>query len=226
MRPLGYACDRAREVAEITRMVAASRYDLLIMDVDGVGDADSRLVREIRGITSILPIILVTERPTVETAMAAVNLAVSAYFVKPISLDHLVLHAQRLVAGSQLRRIVTDVRTRSRLWDDAVAKLQNMLQEPLDGDIMELAGPLLTTTFEGVVSSVTDLRRVIDCLMATNRPVPRSEVTAMWHKLDLTRTALHETISVLEETKHAFKSKRLGELRRQLQGLLGILEQD
>jgi hypothetical protein len=49
---------------------------------------------------------------------------------------------------------------------------------------------------------------------------------AMWRKLDLTRTALHETVTVLEETKHAFKSKRLGDLRRQLQGLLGVLEQD
>jgi hypothetical protein len=45
-------------------------------------------------------------------------------------------------------------------------------------------------------------------------------------KMDLTRAALQETVSALEESKHAFKSKRLGELRRQLQALLAILEKE
>jgi DNA-binding response OmpR family regulator len=226
LRTMGYAFDRTRDVAEIASMVAATQYDLLILDVDGSGDADSRLVRETRKAASVLPIILVTECPTVETAMAAINLAVSAYLVKPITFDHFMLHIRRSVARSRLHRAVTDVRARSALWNNAVANLEHLLQEPLDGSIMELAGPLLTTTFENVVASVADLRRVIDCLVATNDSLPQSEAMALWRKLDLTRTALRETVAVLEETKHAFKSKRLGELRRQLQGLLGVLEQD
>ena len=38
--------------------------------------------------------------------------------------------------------------------------------------------------------------------------------------------ALRETIQALEETKHVFKSKRLKELRQQLQGVLGVLERE
>jgi DNA-binding NarL/FixJ family response regulator len=226
LRPMGFECDCAHDIAAAPRMVAATHYDVLVLDIGGAADVDAQLMRETRAVAGIVPIIVVTQHPTIETAMTAVEASVAAYLVKPIAFDHFLLHIRRSAARSRLHRTVTEVRARSALWDESVAKLQCLLQEPIEGSIMELAGPLLTTTFEGLVASVADLRRIIDCLAATNYSLPRSEVMAMWHKLDLTRTALRETVNVLEETKHAFKSKRLGELRRQLQGLLGVLEKD
>jgi ActR/RegA family two-component response regulator len=226
LRSVGYACDCMCDVAGVANMLASPLYDLLILDVGGSNGADARLVHEVREVANTLPIILATDCPCVETAMTAINLSVVAYLVKPIPFDYLLRYVQRSVVRSQLHRAIADMRTRSKLWDDTVAGLLEILQEPLAGEFMELAGPLLTTSFEGVVASVADLRRVLECVVENNRNVPRSEAMAMWHKLDLTRTALSETIAVLEETKHAFKSKRLGELRQQLQGLLGVLERD
>ena len=43
-------------------------------------------------------------------------------------------------------------------------------------------------------------------------------------KLKIVQRTLQEVIGVLEESKHVFKSKRLGELRKQFQDLLDDLE--
>ncbi len=225
LRKQGYECHCTHDAADILGMVASTPYDLLIMDVGVSGNDGLQLIRRVRETTHGLPIILVTDSPTVETAVAALHMAVAAYLVKPLKFEEFHPHVHRSVARGRLHRAVAGVRTRSLLWDDTVIRLQELLKEPFEGSIAELAGPLLKTTFDGVVASVSDLRQVLDCLIATNHPKPQAEVADLARKLDLTHAALRETVSVLEESKHAFKSKRLGGLRRQLQALLAILEQ-
>jgi CheY-like chemotaxis protein len=224
LRKAGYECDCASTAEEAARMIATIQYDVLILDITMPGNTCLQLVHKANEASRGLPIILVTDCPTLETAVDAVHLPVTAYLIKPIDFDQLRPHIQRSVTRSRLYRAVTDVRSRFMLCDDAVSKLQNLLQEPLQGNVATLVGPLLTTTFESIVKSVVDLRHVINVLTTTDHAMPRTEVAGLLNKLDLTRVALRETVRTLEESKHAFKSKRLGELRRQLQGLLGILE--
>jgi ActR/RegA family two-component response regulator len=225
LREAGYECHCAHDAANLVGKVASTPYDLLIMDVGVSGNEDLKLVQCVRKMAHGLSIILVTDSPTLETAVAALHMSVAAYLVKPLDFEQVHPHIHRSVARSRLHRVVSGVRTRSILWDSAVSKLQDILEEPFEGSIAELVGPILKTTFAGVIASVADLRRMLDCLVAPDHTKPPSEVMELLKKLELTRNALRETISVLEESKHAFKSKRLGELRRQLQALLGILEQ-
>lgn len=226
LRAAGYYCDRTSEAVDIPQMLAVTPYDLLVLDIGESGNASRQLVHEAKKAAGGVPIILVTDRPTVETAVDALHLAFAAYLVTPLDLKQLELHVRRSVARGRMHRVVSGLQMRSTLWDNGVGNLQCLLQEPLNTNVMDLIGPVLTTTFEGLVSSVTDLRRVLDCLVATNPSgAPRSDIVELRNKLEIARTAVRETIGVLEETKHAFKSKRLGELRRQLQALLGILEQ-
>jgi len=225
LRKLGYVCDCAANAAEVTVMIGANHYDALILDVHMPGNAGLQLVRHIHEMKEGLPIILVTDQPTTETAVDAVHLRIAAYLVKPIEIDVLHPHIQRSVARGRMYRVVTDVRSRFLLWDDTACKLQQLLQEPVRGSISSLTEPLLATTFEGIVKSVIDLRRLIDLMTTADNSAERKELSKMLNKMELTRVALRETVHVLEESKHAFKSKRLGELRRQLQGLLGVLDQ-
>ncbi len=225
LRKMGYECDCASNAGETTLMIGANHYDALILDVGMPGNTGLQLVRHVKEVREVLPIILVTDQPTIETAVAAVHLPVVAYLIKPVDLDTLHPHIQRSVARSRMYRAVTDVRSRFLLWDDAAGKLQQLLQDPINGNMASLTGPLLTTTFEGIVKSVIDLRRLIDLMAPTDNSAQRKELSGLLNKMELTRVALRETILILEESKHAFKSKRLGELRRQLQGLLGVLEQ-
>jgi DNA-binding response OmpR family regulator len=226
LRQVGYACDCACNAEETAQMMAATQYDALILDIGLPGNAHLQLVRKINETVRGLPIILIADHPTIETAVDAIHLPVTAYLVKPIDLDQLQTYLKQSIARTRLYRAVTDIRSRFTLWDHAVGQLQELLQEPLNTNVATLIGPLLTTTFENIVKSVVDLRHLIDVLTTADFTTQRTEAAELLNKMELTRIALRETVRVLEESKHAFKSKRLGELRHQLQGLLGILEQE
>lgn len=226
LRDAGYHCDCTSSAADIPQMIAATPYDLLVLDIVESGNAGRQLIHETKQVAGGLPIILVTDRPTVETAVDALHLAIVAYLVKPLNLEQLHLHVRRSVVRSRLHRVAADIHARSIHCEDTAQKLQELVQQPLSKDVTELVGPMLSTTFSGLVTSVADLRRLLDCLVVTNRTAAsRSETAELLNKLEMVRTAMHEAVGVLEETKHAFKSKRLGELRRQLQAVLGVLDE-
>lgn len=74
----------------------------------------------------------------------------------------------------------------------------------------------LDLTFKNVVGALSDLRQLTAALTG---PETEREVCHLLEcpRLATLTKALEDTIGVLEETKGAFKSKRLGELRRSLE---------
>ena len=225
LRKAGCDCDCACDAAEAAQRLATSRYDVLIADIKMPGNAELQFVLEASEISQGLPIILVTGYPTLQTAVDAVHLPVAAYLIKPIDFDQLLALIQQCILRSSLYRAVTDVRRRLKLWDAEVSGLEDLLKTPFKHDVAESVRSLLATAFQGVAKSLVELRRVSEMMAISNISIEPAETTAMLDKLELTRHALRETVRILEESKNAFKSKRLGELRRQLQGLLGVLEQ-
>ena len=223
LRKAGYACDCASDAAEAAGLIASTRYDVLISDIKMPGNAELQLVFKANELARGMPIILVTGYPTLDTAVEAVHSPVVAYLIKPVNFEELLALVEQSVARSSLYRTVMESRKRLKLWGEEMGGLQELLQGPLKEGVAEPARSMLTTTFEIVAKSLLDLRRVTEVLAVTDETIVPSETVGLLNKLDLTRNALRETISVLEESKQAFKSKRLGELRRQLQGLLGVL---
>jgi ActR/RegA family two-component response regulator len=222
----GCRCDSAIDVGETVNAIATMEYDTMILDAGMPDNPWQQYVRAISETAPGMPIILVTGHPTIETAIDAVHLPVAAYLIKPINFDKLLTLTQQSVVRSRLYRMVTDVRTRIKQWDTEVGGLESILREPLSDNIAGLLRSLLTTTFDGIAKSMVDLRRVVDILANVHSSDSQSEVTGLLNKLSVSRNAVRETVEVLEESKHAFKSKRLGDLRRQLQGLLIFLEQE
>jgi DNA-binding response OmpR family regulator len=225
LRKAGYTCDCASDAAQAAQLICACCYDVLISDIKMPGNAALELVLQAKETAQGLPIILVTGYPTLQTAVRAVNLPVCAYLIKPIDFGDLLLLVQQCVIQRDLYRTAVQVQARLKLWDEEVAGLEAVLSQPLKQGVAEPARSLLATVFEGVAKSLTELRHVTECLAVADATMHPSETAALLDKLELTRHALRKTVRTLEESKNAFKSKRLGELRRQLQGLLGVLEQ-
>lgn len=226
LRGANYQCDCASNADDALSMIAATNYDVFLLDAEMAGNSWLELVRKTNETASGLPVILVTDHPTMETAIDAVHLPVEAYLVKPIDFNVLQPFLRRSAVRCRLYRTVTDVKERIARWNTVADKLQELLREPLDANLVNLAGPLLTATFDNILKSVVDLRRLFSTLSLSDYMVQRAGTSELLGKMDLTRTALRETIMALEESKHAFKSKRLGELRRQLQAVLGVLDQE
>lgn len=229
LRNANYRCDCAHNADQATSMLAAESYDAFILDAEMPGNSRLELVHAMSETACGLPVILVTSHPTIETAVNAIHLPVEAYLVKPIRFEQMAKHLTRAVSRRRLYRTVTNVRDRMARWNDAVEKLQMLLLEPLNGSAAAMIGPMLASTFENIVASAVEFRRIINILNYDEQSEQRpdsSETKEMVEKMNLIQAALQETVFVLEESKHAFKSKRLGELRRQLQALLEILKRD
>lgn len=226
LRKAGYAVDCASDAAEAARMLAAETYDVLISDIKMPGNAELEIVLEVNELAHGLPIILVTGYPAIETAARAVEHAVVAYLIKPVDMDELLAHTKAAAARSRLYRVVTDLQKRLTDWHDYVGKLQELLRKPLTTDVTAPARSLLALTFEMVAKAIIDQGRVVRFLAVADNAVQPEGVEGLLGKSEMIENALRETIQALEETKHVFKSKRLKELRQQLQGVLGILERE
>jgi YesN/AraC family two-component response regulator len=226
LRKVGYAVDAVSGVEEAIGLLNKNRYDVLIADIRMPGNENLDLVLKTNESVRGLPIVLVTGYPTLETAVHAVNLAIAAYLIKPLDFDELLSIVRQCVARSMLRQAVAESRKRLALWNDDIAEIEKLLDEPILGDATEPANSMLATTFEMIAKSLAELKRATGVLTTADHPHNDGRTGELIGKLTLTRKALQQTIIELEESKHAFKSKRLGSLRRQLQVLVGILDQD
>ena len=153
----GYACTCAEDAAEAARFLAQQPYDVLISDIKMPGNSHLQLVQEAREIAAGMPIILVTGYPSVETAVQAVRLPVSAYLSKPVDVNELLPLVAQCIARARLLRIVTLARTRMKNWSAELNELAELLGGPAKMPLSEPAGVLLTGIFDTLVKSLGDL---------------------------------------------------------------------
>jgi DNA-binding response OmpR family regulator len=216
----GFHCDSARDSAEASRLLSDS-HDILISDIRMPGNAHLEFLRDVHARMPLLQIIVVTGYPSVETAIDSLRLSFADYLLKPIdwhefrqSISHALerRHAARLaqeglgevtsvsIEEGQLEHAGAEGSGRPLDWT-----LKNYLAQNINrmNVLYSNFNQTLSRIAEGTVSTQTDVCEFMQC--------PR---------LGAYKEALLDTVEVLERTKHAFKSKELGELRRRLEGLL------
>jgi DNA-binding NtrC family response regulator len=176
--------------------LAQESFDLLFSDVHLPGNQQLRWVQQVLARDSAPVVVLMTGNPELESTLRAANLAVAGYLVKPLDLGAL---------GDLCEEIVADRRHRRELLDLSreTARLLATSREP---------GQVDPTVREHLARLAHNLS------LASRHPAPRGTIhaasNAPW------RATLAEAIAVLEKTKHAFRSKDLGALRRRLEETL------
>ena len=214
LRREGYDCDTVADGVAAMARVEANPYDLLITDLEMPGNSDLGLVRQIAASRGGLPVLVITGVPSVRSAMACVELPVAAYLLKPV------------VFADLLPRVQTAV-NRFRSWQ-AMQQAEKRLSD-MRNDYEHLAAPgtvsangvdvFLSLTLRNVMGSLTDLQQLGRAL--SGNPVePHACQLLNCPRGAQLNEAVRETIRVLEETKNAFKSKALGELRHKLELML------
>jgi len=214
LRKEGYHVDTVADGAGAAQAIAEASYDLLITDIDMPGNAELDLVRQVAHLSGGLPVIVITGVPTVRSAVAAIDLPVTAYLGKPVHFPELLQRVSQAVA--RFRSYQAMQRTEARL---RAARLEG--DPPAATDRGNGVDTFLTLTLRNVMGSLTDLEQLGRAL--TTRTPPAGA-----HPCQLIncprgaqlRQAVEDTIAVLEETKGSFKSKALGDLRARLELLL------
>lgn len=191
LRRSGFDVVFADGPAAADQALDASAFDVVLSDVQMPGNFRLEWIeRRLRG-ECPPPILLMTGSPELETAMRAANLPVAGYLLKPLYYDE---------AAVTIERLATDHRRRLELLD-------------LSRGVTHLLASAAATD-----PLARELRRLAEQLAIEARRSPRDSSPA--HAADSWRDAITETIAVLEKTKHSFRSKELGELRRRLERLV------
>ena len=184
------------------------------------GNSDLDLVRRIADTVGGLPVIILTGYPSLASAIAAIDLPVAAYLVKPVEFSKLLRRIESAVDRYRSYRVVHAAEERLRGWRDEVARLT-----PAEPSVRPVASSghadaFLALTLRNVMGSLRDLEQLSRALVRDNTEITACQLLNCPRGMAL-QQALEETVAVLNETKTAFKSKLLGDLRRRLETVLG-----
>jgi DNA-binding response OmpR family regulator len=214
LRLEGYECVTASDGARALEAIVDHPFDLLITDLEMPGNSDLALVRRVAQVRGGLPVIILTGFPSVRSAVASIELPVAAYLTKPVSLPTLI---------EKVNASVTRFRS-FRSMQDAEVRLNDMRQRydqlaVQRGPGAPNADTFLSLALRNVLGSLTDLEQLGRALAGTPVDAHACQIMNCARGSQLT-AAVEHTVAVLEETKHAFKSKQLAELRQRLELLL------
>ncbi len=213
LRAEGYDCVTARDGARALAEAGAAEFDLLITDLEMPGNSDLQLVRRIAEGCGGLPVIILTGFPSVRSAVACIDLPVVAYLTKPVVFPELLDRVGRAVKRFRLYQAMQRAEQRMRSWRDDLQQLATG-EATVDGKVP--ADLFLTLTLRNVMGSLTDIEHLGRAL--AKQPVGEHACQLLNCPRGAQLQAVVEgTIKVLEESKTAFKSKALGELRRKLE---------
>jgi YesN/AraC family two-component response regulator len=211
LRRCGFTCAGVATGAEALAQIGIMEVDAVISDIHMPGNAGLELVESIRQIAPHLPVVLLTGRPTVESAARSVRLPVAAYLTKPPNIEELCNILDEAIADHRSARLVRSGRERLQLWEKEVDAIERELRVAPPGKPGGPVASYLRMTLRQVLLMLADLEQATAGL---ERSGPGSLVSVE-HE-----AALRKAVEVLERTKQNFKSKDLAELRKQLEQLL------
>ncbi|MBN1824818.1 MAG: response regulator [Candidatus Eisenbacteria bacterium] len=216
----GYECDGVPDGSAALARLEKDAYDLLIADIRMPGNEHLELVDHTRRVVEGLPIILITGYPSEETARDAIGTSVVKYLEKPYDNQALIDAVGRSIARYRTAQAIRRSSERMREWSGEMEQLMHRIAEPEP----DTARPLPLVEFidlwlRSIMAALADLRHLTEGMLYSP---DSSDVCRLMEcpRLDNLTRKIRRTIDVLEETKGSFKSKALGDLRRDLETTL------
>jgi DNA-binding response OmpR family regulator len=210
----GFQFTVAVDAASAQAPLAHADFDLLLCDINLPDGDGPGIVEAIAGRNRGVPVIFLTGQPSLETAIRSVQLRVVAYLIKPPNLDELHRLVVRAVAAHRERRAISASRHRLKDWDGQLAQLEQALEGP---DRVPTAVEHMRLTLHQLGALLQDLDRSITAV--SGEQAGQDALVQMDFVASLRRT-----VQVLERTRMNFKSKALGDLRKELEGVLQRLD--
>jgi len=209
----GFTCDYAGSAPEALEKLKSKTYDVLLSDIYMPGNAGLELIESVPSIAEGLPVVLLTGNPSMATATRSVRLRVAAYLTKPPDFEELCAVLRSAIAEGQSLRTLRDSRRRLQNWDHDVEMIQKLLQQTTAAGYRPAMQSYLHLTLRNLVVGLVELENLLienGDQVGAGQAIQTQELTS----------AVRKTISVLQKTRDHFKSKELGELRKELETLM------
>lgn len=207
------------------KKLLTSQHDALITDIRMPGNMQFEFLRDVRTRFPLLPIVLVTGYPSVQTAVEALRLSFTDYLLKPVDWPDLRRAVGEAVKRTTVVRMTTAVREEANRLLASLERLQDSLPRVGSGaNEPELAWSLdafLAQHFAQMAALGNRIRSVLASRLRGGSETPMDVCRTMQcPRLDAYREALESTVDILMKTKHSFRSKDLGLLRSKIEQLL------
>ncbi len=209
----GCVVDRVLDSAAAEQQLREHHYDLLVADIFMPGNVRLELIEHLPRLAAGLPVILLTGRPSVETAARSVRLPVAAYLTKPPDLTELRNEAHQAILNYRNLRTLALGRERLQAWQASLAEIETLLRHGHRQDQATPWNRYLAVTLQNLMLTLLELKQFSENIAVTNALGPSVRQAELL-------SAVQRTITVLHNTRHHFKSKDLGDLRRELEALL------
>jgi len=210
----GFECELAGSAAEALERLRTKEFDVLLSDINMPGNAALELIENLPASNAGMPVILLTGDPSVATATRSVRLRVTAYLTKPPDMDELCRLLHAAVAERRNVRALNDSRQRLQDWSREIGQLQQLLLQPAAADRQATMRSYVRLTLRNLVVSLIELEHL---MIHDGERLGMDEAVEKQELLN----AVRKTVGVLQKTRDHFKSKELGELRKELETLLG-----
>ena len=138
LRKEGHAAAEADSGEKALAEVRAAYFDLLLMDYKMPGMNGLQVLQEVKKFNPEIDVIMMTAYGTIETAVEAMKAGAVDYVTKPIDLDELVLHINRISERRILLR--ENEMMRQRLQEQGVTADQIVFRSPQMEGLVNLAG--------------------------------------------------------------------------------------
>lgn len=225
LRDQGYDCDCAIDADEASALLQREDYDLLISDINMPGNGQLEFLNAVHGEQWGMPVIVITGYPSVETAVHSFRLSAVDYLQKPINIDELLGLIDSAVQKGQFVRRVRKTKEEMKSLIGTLETLENVGESGRTSPGQRF-GPLAVSAYldqavNHLATVSTGLKTTIDTIK-NGGAGEESElrIDGICPRCQNYREVLYHTIQVLTKTKETFKSKTLGELRRQVETVL------
>lgn len=208
----GFTCTCVADGGAVLAQLGRTEFDAFISDLHMPGNEGLSLIQSVSQQAPALPIVLLTGKPTLETAAGSVRLPVIAYLTKPPDFDDLTKLLDNSIASYRTLRTMQAGRRRLHTWEQELERIlvQHRVPDSIPSGQM---GNYLRLTLRHVILVLVDLENAIRHL--EQQPgVPQAIEN---HEREV---ALRRAVEVLRRTKQSFKSRELAELRKELEQLL------
>jgi DNA-binding NtrC family response regulator len=211
LRRLSYTCESAATADQALELLRAAPAEVLLADIHMPGNVKLELVEAAGKVVPGMPVVLLTGRPSVETAARSVSLPVSAYLTKPPNIEELTRELDRAIAAYREFALIQAGRQRLQDWERELRQIESMMRHPSAEAGTGALEDFIRVSLRQAILTLADLERATQVLdaRATDRLRAVEHVAALRH-----------AVEVLERTRQNFKSKDLADLRRQLEHLL------
>lgn len=105
LRKQGYAVEVANAPGEALSRFRQEHFDTVVSDINLPGMSGIDFLREIRTTSSDTPVLLITGRPTVDSAVEAVELGAFLYLTKPFRSEELRIAVSKAVGHGRMARM-------------------------------------------------------------------------------------------------------------------------